>query len=223
MVNPNIEEGWKVVLAKEFQLPYFQSLKHFLIAEKEKFKVFPKGSNIFAAFNLTPFESVKVVIIGQDPYHNDGQAEGLSFSVPEGVPLPPSLLNIFKELQSDLGVPRPKHGNLTKWATQGVLLLNAVLTVRAHAPASHQGKGWEQFTDAAIRALSDNRSNLVFLLWGNYAIRKSSLIDSSKHLVLTTVHPSPLSASRGFFGCKHFSQTNNYLINNGLSPIDWEI
>ncbi|MBN2746467.1 MAG: uracil-DNA glycosylase [Bacteroidales bacterium] len=222
-MNPNIEEGWKAVLEADFQSSYFKSLKQFLIAEKENYKVFPKGANIFSAFNLTPFNVVKVVIIGQDPYHNDGQAHGLSFSVPEGVSLPPSLVNIFKELQSDLGVPRPSHGNLTYWASQGVLLLNAVLTVRAHAPASHQGKGWELFTDAAIRALSENRSNLVFLLWGNYAIRKSSLIDASKHLILTSVHPSPLSASRGFFGCKHFSKTNNYLISNGLSPIDWEI
>jgi uracil-DNA glycosylase len=178
---------------------------------------------IFNAFNLTPFDKVKVVILGQDPYHGPGQAHGLSFSVPDGVPFPPSLQNIFKELHDDLGVPMARSGNLEKWAREGVLLLNASLTVRAGQAASHSRHGWEQFTDAAICALSERREHLVFILWGNYAIAKQALIDPTKHLILKSVHPSPLSASRGFFGCHHFSQTNNYLEEHGIEPIDWSL
>ena len=178
---------------------------------------------IFNAFNLTPFNDVKVVILGQDPYHNVGQAHGLAFSVPDGIQKPPSLQNIFKELNQDLGINIPTNGNLEKWAKEGVLLLNASLTVRAHNAASHAKIGWQRFTDAAIRTLSEQKNNLVFILWGNYAIAKENLIDHNKHLILKTVHPSPLSASRGFFGCKHFSKTNEYLIKNGITPIDWNL
>ncbi len=222
-VNPEIEAGWKEVLIEEFKKPYFPVLKEFLIKERANYEVYPPGPQIFAAFNHTPFEEAKVVILGQDPYHGPGQAHGLCFSVPAGIAPPPSLINIFKELKSDLGIPFPGHGNLEKWAKQGILLLNATLTVRANNAGSHQKKGWETFTDRAIELLSQKRKNLVFILWGNYAIQKTALIDTSKHLVLTSVHPSPLSASRGFFGCRHFSKTNEYLSQNSKEPIDWNL
>ncbi len=222
-INPQIEASWKEVLKTEFQQEYFFNLKNFLLEEKKKNIVFPPGSMIFSAFNHTPFNEVKVVLLGQDPYHGPGQAHGLCFSVPGGVEKPPSLVNIFKEIQSDLGLPIPKSGNLEKWANQGVLLLNATLTVRAHQAGSHQKKGWEQFTDAAIMALSQKRSGIVFLLWGAYAQAKAAIIDQTKHLILTAPHPSPLSASRGFFGCKHFSKTNQYLKSLGKIEIDWQI
>lgn len=222
-INPQIEETWKNVLNEEFQKEYFIKLKQFLIEEKKRYMVYPPGSQIFAAFNQTPFNKVKVVILGQDPYHGQGQAHGLCFSVPKGVPMPPSLQNIFKELNSDLGLPIPTHGNLEKWARQGVLLLNATLTVRANQAGSHQNKGWEIFTDATIRSLSDQCKGLVFMLWGNYAQAKASIIDSRKHFILTAPHPSPLSASRGFFGCKHFSKTNRLLLSVGKEPIDWSL
>lgn len=221
--RPDIDESWYRVLADQFESSYFADLKAFLVEEKRQYLVYPPGKLIFNAFNLTPFEKVKVVILGQDPYHGPGQAHGLSFSVPDGVPFPPSLLNIFKELRDDLGIPMAKSGNLEKWAREGVLLLNASLTVRSGQAASHAHHGWETFTDAAIRALSSERENLVFILWGNYAIAKEALIDTSKHLVLKSVHPSPLSASRGFFGCHHFSKTNDYLIEHGITPIDWNL
>lgn len=219
--KPDLEESWYEALRNEFESSYFVEIKTFLIEEKRHYVVYPPSNLIFNAFNLTPFDKVKVVILGQDPYHNVGQAHGLAFSVPDGIQIPPSLQNIFKELNSDIGMPIPKSGNLENWAREGVLLLNASLTVRANMAASHARIGWQQFTDAAIRALSDKKEHLVFILWGNYAIAKESLIDHSKHLVLKTVHPSPLSASRGFFGCHHFSQTNQYLINNGIQPINW--
>jgi len=220
-VNPVLDESWKNLLREEFAAAYFQQLKSFLIEEKKKFTVYPPGKFIFAAFNQTPVEKVKVVIIGQDPYHGHGQAHGLCFSVPKGIQTPPSLANIYKELKNDLGIPIPRHGNLEKWASQGVLLLNATLTVRANQAASHQTKGWERFTDAAISGLSEKKSGLVFLLWGNYAISKQSIIDTTRHHVLKAPHPSPLSASRGFFGCKHFSRANELLQVQGLKPIDW--
>jgi uracil-DNA glycosylase len=222
-VRPEIEESWKQVLLPEFQAPYFHELKNFLLEEKKRFRVFPPGPMIFSAFNRTPFDKVRVILLGQDPYHGPGQAHGLCFSVNKGIPKPPSLVNIFKELQSDLGIPVPAHGNLESWASQGVLLLNATLTVRAHQAGSHQNKGWEQFTDAAIRALSDKRTGLVFLLWGSYAQAKQALIDMGKHHVLKAPHPSPLSASRGFFGCRHFSLANKLLSQQGLQEIDWRI
>lgn len=222
MVNPVIEESWKRELADQFASPYFEDLKRFLIAEKQQFPVYPPGPLIFNAFNLTPFDKVKVVILGQDPYHEPGQAHGLCFSVLPGTKFPPSLMNIFQELQSDLGVPVPPTGNLEGWARQGVLLLNATLTVRAHQAGSHQRRGWETFTDAAISRLSEKRSGIVFLLWGSYAQAKAQLIDGSKHFILTAPHPSPLSAYRGFFGCRHFSQTNQILVQNGQEPIHWE-
>lgn len=220
-VNPVIEASWKKTLAEEFCSPYFSHLKSFLQADKTKHIVYPKGADIFAAFNNTPFDSTRVVILGQDPYHGPGQAHGLCFSVPDGIRKPPSLMNIFKELQNDMGIPEPPGGNLTRWARQGVLLLNATLTVRANQPASHQGKGWETFTDAVIRILSEKRDSLVFLLWGNPAGRKAGMIAGSRHLILQAPHPSPLSAHRGFFGCKHFSLTNQYLIKHNIQPIDW--
>lgn len=219
--KPDLEESWYEALKNEFESSYFVGIKTFLIEEKRHYVVYPPSNLIFNAFNLTPFDKVKVVILGQDPYHNVGQAHGLAFSVPDGIQIPPSLQNIFKELNSDIGMPIPKSGNLENWAKEGVLLLNASLTVRANMAASHARIGWQQFTDAAIRALSEKKEHLVFILWGNYAIAKESLIDHNKHLVLKTVHPSPLSASRGFFGCHHFSQTNQYLINNGIQPINW--
>jgi uracil-DNA glycosylase len=222
-LDPKIENSWKQVLYEEFQSDYFLKLKSFLLEERKNHQVFPPGGKIFEAFNLTPFSDVKVVIIGQDPYHNVGQAHGLCFSVQRGVAIPPSLLNIFKELQQDLGISRPVDGDLSSWARQGVFLLNATLTVRAHQAGSHQRKGWERFTDAAIRAVSQQREHVVFLLWGNYAQKKEELIDASRHLILKSVHPSPLSASRGFFGNHHFSQTNDYLRKHGIQSIDWQL
>ena len=222
-VRPNIHESWYDVLKPQFEQDYFRKLKDFLVEEKAQQVVYPPGSLIFNAFNTTPFNEVKVVILGQDPYHGPGQAHGLCFSVPDGVMAPPSLVNIFKEISLDLGIPRPPTGNLTPWAKQGVLLLNATLTVRAHQAGSHQKKGWETFTDAAIKAVSDGLSGVVFLLWGNYAQAKRTLIDDSKHLILTSVHPSPLSASRGFFGCHHFSKANEYLVQQGKNPIAWAL
>lgn len=222
-INPVIEESWRNVLWEEFNAPYFHDLKKFLKEEKEQYQLFPPGKYIFNAYNLTPFDQVKVVLLGQDPYHNIGQAHGLCFSVQDGINHPKSLINIFKELRDDLGFPIPKSGNLEKWANQGVLLLNATLTVRAHVAGSHQGKGWETFTDTTIKALSEKREGLVFLLWGNYAQAKSALIDTSKHHILKTVHPSPLSASRGFFGCKHFSKSNELLRKSGKTEIDWKL
>jgi len=222
-INPQIEESWKHVLQEEFDAPYFQGLTEFLREEKKKHIIYPPGPLIFSAFNHTPFNRVKVVILGQDPYHGPGQAHGLCFSVPDGVPHPPSLVNIFKEIESDLGIPVPKSSNLTKWASQGVLLVNAILTVRANEPTSHQNKGWETFTNAVIRNLSEKRKNLVFLLWGNYAQAKESLIDSGRHYILKAAHPSPLSANRGFFGCRHFSRTNQILSEQGVNEIDWSL
>lgn len=222
-VNPVIEESWRKVLENEFNKEYFLSLKSFLVDEKSKFSVYPPGQFIFNAFNHTPFEKVKVVLLGQDPYHGPGQAHGLCFSVPEGVPKPPSLVNIFKEINADLGIPVPAHGNLTKWANQGVLLLNATLTVRKDQAGSHQGHGWETFTDSVIRELSEHREGLVFVLWGNFAISKKEMIRSDRHFILTAPHPSPLSASRGFFGCRHFSRINELLLQMGKEPIDWDI
>lgn len=216
-----IEQSWKNALADEFGKPYFESLVRFLHKEKaEGQKIFPPGGQIFRAFELTPLDRLKVVILGQDPYHGYGQAHGLSFSVPEGVPAPPSLKNIFKEIETDLGVRMSGYPNLEKWARQGVLLLNAVLTVRAGAAASHSKIGWEEFTDAVIRHISDNCEGVVFLLWGNFARSKSVLIDRSKHHVLEAAHPSPL-ARGAFFGCRHFSQTNALLVSQGKSAIDW--
>jgi uracil-DNA glycosylase len=212
-----------MILNEEFQQPYFAQLKAFLVTEKSKHRVFPPGEEIFAAFDLTPFENVKVVILGQDPYHGYGQAHGLCFSVKAGTALPPSLINIYKELETDLGIPRPTHGNLTPWAKQGVLLLNTVLTVRENTADSHKNKGWEQFTDKIIDLVSTKRNNVVFVLWGNNAKTKSSLIDINRHCILTAAHPSPLSASRGFFGCNHFSKINKYLTSNNIAPINWHL
>jgi len=220
-ITPQIEDSWKAILAEAFSAPSFAQLKAFLVEEKKQYTVFPSGNLIFNAFNLTPFHEVKVVILGQDPYHDFNQAHGLCFSVPEGIPHPKSLINIFKELHDDLGVPIPVSGNLTRWAMQGVLLLNATLTVRAHQAGSHQNRGWEQFTDAVIKQLSQKRERLIFLLWGNYARAKAALIDQTKHYILETVHPSPLSAHTGFFGCKHFSKTNEILKKLGKKEIIW--
>ena len=221
--TPQIEHEWLEVLQPEFEKSYFSELKSFLLEEKRTYKVFPPGNRIFAAFDHTPFSKVKVVILGQDPYHNDGQAHGLCFSVPDGVAIPPSLINIYKELNSDLGIQIPRSGNLEKWADQGVLLLNAMLTVRAYQAGSHQKRGWENFTDEVIRQLSARHSGLVFILWGSYAQAKESMIDTSKHHILKAVHPSPLSVYRGFFGCRHFSKTNELLIEAGKEPIDWNL
>jgi len=221
-MNVKIDNSWREHIGAEFEKPYFSALTDFVRHEYTTTTCYPPGSLIFNAFNLCPFDRVKVVIIGQDPYHEPGQAQGLSFSVPEGVPFPPSLQNIFKEIQLDLGKPMPPTGDLTRWAEQGVLLLNATLTVRAHQAASHQRHGWEQFTDAAIRALNIGRENLAFILWGGYARSKAQLIDRSRHLVLESVHPSPLSANRGgWFGNHHFSQCNAYLREHGEQEIDW--
>jgi uracil-DNA glycosylase len=222
-VNPHIEEGWKQVLMDEFKSPYFSELKAFLVEEKKKYTIYPPGRLIFNAFQHTPFDQVKVVILGQDPYHGRGQAHGLCFSVPQGVPPPPSLVNIFKELHSDLGLPVPAHGNLEKWADQGVLLLNATLTVRDSQAGSHQKKGWETFTNRVIENISAHKNGVVFLLWGRYAQAKESLIDGTRHLILKSAHPSPLSAYNGFFGCKHFSRTNSYLQEQGVEGIDWSL
>lgn len=222
-VKPQIEESWKEILQEQFNSSYFKSIKEFLVEEKQKFTVYPPGSLIFNAFNLTPFPAARVVIIGQDPYHGAGQAHGLCFSVPRGTSAPPSLVNIFKEIKEDLGIPLPKHGNLEKWARQGVLLLNATLTVRANQAGSHQKKGWETFTDAVISQLSKQRVGLVFLLWGKFAQDKESLIDTQKHYILKAAHPSPYSAFNGFFGCRHFSRTNEILRRHGLPEIDWSV
>ena len=216
-----IEESWGRQLAAEFRQPYFEQLTAFVRQEFAAGPCYPPGSKIFNAFNTTPFDRVKVVILGQDPYHEPGQAMGLSFSVPEGVPLPPSLRNIYSEIQQELGTPAPAAGDLTRWAQQGVLLLNATLTVRRGQAGSHQGRGWETFTDAAIRALAREREHLVFLLWGSYAAKKSQFIDTTRHLVLRSAHPSPLSAYRGFFGNHHFQLCNDYLIQHGIAPIEW--
>ncbi|MBE0677446.1 MAG: uracil-DNA glycosylase [Bacteroidales bacterium] len=220
-MDVKIEASWKEKLREEFEKDYFISLTDFVRREYTATRVFPPGNLIFNAFNLCPFNKVKVVIIGQDPYHNVGQAHGLCFSVTDGTEFPPSLINIFKELNSDLGIPVPQSGNLERWAKQGVLLLNAILTVRAHQALSHENRGWERFTDAAISALNHDRENLVFMLWGNYAQNKGASIDPSRHLILKTVHPSPLSASRGFFGCSHFSRCNEWLTARGFEPIAW--
>lgn len=220
-MNVQIEESWKQALAPEFEKDYFVRLTDFVRREYQTTTVYPPGKLIFNAFNLCPYNKVKVVIIGQDPYHGPGQAHGLCFSVNDGIPFPPSLQNIFKEIQNDLGTPIPATGNLTRWAEQGVLMLNATLTVRARQAGSHQRQGWEEFTDAAIRALAENREHLVFILWGAYAQKKGAFIDRNKHLVLTSVHPSPLSAYNGFFGNKHFSLTNEYLKAHGETPINW--
>lgn len=219
-VNPSIDDSWKAVLKDEFSAPYFTELKKFLTEEKKKHVVYPPGNQIFAAFNDTPFDKVKVVIIGQDPYHGQGQANGLSFSVSPGIVPPPSLKNIFKELHTDLGIPIPHTGNLEPWAKQGVLLLNATLTVRANTAGSHQKKGWEQFTDAVIKVISDRKKGIVFLLWGAFAQSKEALIDQNKHFILKAAHPSPL-ARGAFFGCRHFSKTNKLLAHEGIQPIDW--
>lgn len=217
-----IEDSWKNVLSEEFEKDYFKSLTLFVKKEYSSgMTIFPPGNKIFAAFDATPFNDVKVVILGQDPYHGVNQANGLCFSVNPGVDCPPSLVNIFKEIKEDVGTDIPSNGDLTRWAEQGVLLLNSTLTVRAHQAASHQGKGWEAFTDKVISLLAEHRENLVFMLWGSYAIKKGAFIDKTKHLVLTSPHPSPLSAYRGFFGNHHFSKANEYLVDHGKSPIKW--
>ena len=216
-----IEKSWQEVLQPEFDKPYFENLVGFVKQEYASRTIFPPAGQIFNAFNTCPFNNVKVVILGQDPYHGPGQAHGLCFSVNDGIPFPPSLQNIFKEISSDLGLQIPSSGNLTRWAEQGVLLLNATLTVRASQAGSHQGKGWEEFTDSVIKIISEKVENVVFILWGSYAIKKKALINTSKHCILTAPHPSPLSSYRGFFGCKHFSQTNTYLTSKGKTPIEW--
>ncbi|WP_334127851.1 uracil-DNA glycosylase [Sneathiella sp.] len=224
MSDIKLEPGWLAQLKAEFEQPYMQELGAFLRREKAAGKIiYPAGSNIFAAFDATPFEAVKLVIIGQDPYHGPGQAHGLSFSVPPGVAIPPSLRNIYQELNRDLGLSIPAHGHLLPWARQGVLLLNAVLTVEQARAGAHQGRGWERFTDAAIAALEKKRENIVFLLWGSYAQKKGAFIDRRRHLVLQSPHPSPLSAHRGFIGNGHFSKANEYLVNCGKTPIDWRV
>ena len=218
-----IPESWLPVLGDEQEKPYYQALYRFIGEERRKYTVYPPGQAVFNALHYTPYDNVRVVIIGQDPYHEEGQAHGLSFSVQPGVPPPPSLVNIFKELRDDFGFRIPDHGCLIPWAERGVLLLNAVLTVRAHQANSHQGKGWETFTDTVIRAVNRKDSRVVFLLWGAYAQRKAELIDGSRHTILTAPHPSPLSASRGFLGCRHFSKTNSALQSAGLPAIDWQL
>lgn len=220
-MNVKIDESWRNELQGEFDQPYFQELTEFVRQEYASHTIYPPGKLIFNAFNLCPYDQVKVVLIGQDPYHNVGQAEGLCFSVADGVPMPPSLVNIFKEINADTGKCMPRSGSLRHWAQQGVLLLNATLTVREHQAGSHQGKGWERFTDAVIRLLDAKKQHLVFILWGGYAQRKGAFIDKNKHLVLQSPHPSPLSAYHGFFGNHHFSQTNDYLKAHGIRPIDW--
>ena len=216
-----IAEDWKRILHPEFDKPYFERLTAFVRSEYASHKVFPQGRNIFRAFDKCPFGELKVVIIGQDPYHGDGQANGLCFSVNDGVPFPPSLENIFKEVRDDMGVPIPSSGNLDRWAEQGVLLLNSVLTVRAHMAASHAKQGWEQFTDAVVRAIAERKEGVVYMLWGSYAQRKGAIADASRNLILKSVHPSPLSVYRGFFGSHHFSQANVYLAAHGKTPIVW--
>lgn len=220
----DLEDSWLKLLRDEFDEDYMQVLRNFLLQEKSRGKtIYPEGKNIFNALNAAPLDKVKVVILGQDPYHGPGQAHGLCFSVPDGIQQPPSLQNILKELSDDLQIPVPSQGNLQKWAEQGVLLLNAVLTVEQRQAASHAGKGWEQFTDRVIKLLNEKRQNLVFMLWGSYAQKKGQFIDPSKHKILKSPHPSPLSAHRGFFGCKHFSQANAYLSDHGIAPIDWTL
>ena len=220
-MNVQIEESWKERLQGEFEKPYFKELTDFVREEYRQRVVYPPGKLIFNAFNLCPFDRVKVVLIGQDPYHGPGQAQGLCFSVNDGIKFPPSLVNIFKELESDLGIATPQSGSLVHWAEQGVFLLNATLTVREHEAGSHQNRGWETFTDAVIRCLATEKEHLVFILWGGYAQRKGAFIDRSRHLVIASPHPSPLSAYHGFFGTKPFSRTNEYLIANGVEPIKW--
>lgn len=223
VTSVQIEEGWKQALAEEFQKPYFSEIKAFLLAEKQAGKtIYPPGPLIFNAFNKTPFDKVKVVILGQDPYHNPGEAMGLCFSVPHGVKIPPSLVNIYKEIKNSLGIAPPNHGDLTHWAEQGVLLLNAMLTVEARKPASHQKIGWQTFTDAVIRCLSDKKEGIVFMLWGNFARTKKTLIDETRHYVLEAAHPSPL-AGDAFQGCGHFSHANGILEKQGNAPIDWSL
>ena len=220
-VSPVIHESWKNALSEEFNKPYFAQLKEFLVEERSKHTIYPPGKFIFSAFNHTHFDNVKVVILGQDPYHGPGQANGLCFSVSDGITMPPSLVNIFKEIHNDLGYPIPFSGNLERWADQGVLLLNATLTVRAHEAGSHQGKGWETFTDSVIQHISKEKTGVVFLLWGKYAQAKEKLIDTAKHFILKATHPSPFSVHSGFFGCKHFSKTNEILRKEGKQEIDW--
>lgn len=221
MAEVRIAEDWKAVIGEEFSKPYFEELISFVKQEYTTTQVFPAGRNIFRAFDKCPFDKVKVVIIGQDPYHGDGQANGLCFSVNEGVPFPPSLKNIFKEVYDDVGAPIPTSGELDRWAEQGVLLLNSVLTVKAHNAASHAGRGWERFTDAVVRAIAERREGVVYMLWGSYAQRKGAIANPQRNLVLHAVHPSPLSSYRGFFGCKHFSKANDYLQSIGKEPIKW--
>lgn len=221
MADVRIASDWKEILQQEFSKPYFDELVGFVKSEYASGVVYPSGGNIFRAFDKCPFDKLKVVIIGQDPYHGPGQANGLCFSVAEGVPFPPSLQNIFKEVESDMGTPIPRSGELDRWARQGVLLLNSVLTVRAHEAASHAGRGWERFTDAVVRAIAERKENIVYMLWGSYAQRKGAMANPSTNLILRAVHPSPLSAYRGFFGCKHFSQANTYLQSIGKEPIIW--
>ncbi len=220
-MDVRIADDWKAILREEFEKPYFATLTDFVKAEYAAGQIFPMGRNIFRAFDKCPFEKLKVVIIGQDPYHGEGQANGLCFSVNDGVPFPPSLQNIFKEVSSDTGAPIPTSGNLDRWAEQGVLLLNSVLTVRAHQAASHAGRGWEQFTDAVVRAIAERKSGVVYMLWGSYAQRKGAIANPANNLILKSVHPSPLSSYRGFFGCRHFSQANQYLKSIGKSEIIW--
>ena len=220
-MDVRIEDSWKQRLQPEFNKPYFEKLVAFVKQEYARYTVYPPGHLLFYAFDTCPFDKVKVVIIGQDPYHEPGQYYGLCFSVLDGVPFPPSLVNIFKEIQNDLGKPVPRSGRLERWSNQGVLLINSILTVRAHQAGSHQGKGWEEFTDAVIKRINDEKENVVFMLWGEYVQKKGAFIDRTRHCVLTAPHPSPLSADRGFFGCKHFSKANEYFRSKGLPEIDW--
>ena len=220
-MNVKIAEDWKALLADEFEQPYFAELVGFVREEYGSRQIFPRGTNIFRAFDKCPFDKLKVVIIGQDPYHGEGQANGLCFSVNDGVQFPPSLRNIFQEVESDTGAPVPTSGNLDRWAEQGVLLLNSVLTVRDHEAASHAGRGWERFTDAVVREIAARREGVVYMLWGSYAQRKGAIADPARNCILKAVHPSPLSAYRGFFGCRHFSQANDYLVAHGKEPIVW--
>ena len=220
-MDVRIEDSWKQRLQPELNKPYFEKLVAFVKQEYARYTVYPPGHLLFYAFDTCPFDKVKVVIIGQDPYHEPGQYYGLCFSVLDGVPFPPSLVNIFKEIQNDLGKPVPRSGRLERWSNQGVLLINSILTVRAHQAGSHQGKGWEEFTDAVIKRINDEKENVVFMLWGAYAQKKGAFIDRTRHCVLTAPHPSPLSADRGFFGCKHFSKANEYFRSKGLPEIDW--
>lgn len=220
-MDVRIADDWKALLADEFDKPYFRSLVEFVRSEYASTTIYPKGGNIFRAFDKCPVDKLKVVIIGQDPYHGEGQANGLCFSVAQGVPFPPSLQNIFKEVNSDTGAAIPTSGELDRWAEQGVLLLNSVLTVRAHQAASHAGRGWEQFTDAVVRAIAQNKSGIVYMLWGSYAQKKGAIASAASNLILKSVHPSPLSSYRGFFGCRHFSKANQYLVEHGKEPIVW--